>query len=268
MKTYILYHAQCPDGFSAALAAWKVLGDSAEYLPVQHQQPIPALKHKSQVYLVDFCYKKEVILDLVQKMKQVTILDHHQSAEADLAAIDLAAHPNLAVTFDMQKSGAVLAWEYFHPDSPVPDFYKYIQDKDLWQFALPFSKEFSAALRAYEMEFDLWNNLQPQQLIEEGKILLRYQDQLVKRITKNIRFTEIAGYTVPTVNSSTLQSEIGNLLCQMYPEMPFAAVYFDATDKRFYSLRSVGSFDVAEIAGKLGGGGHRNAAGFGTDIPS
>jgi oligoribonuclease NrnB/cAMP/cGMP phosphodiesterase (DHH superfamily) len=267
MKTYILYHAQCPDGFGAAYAAWKVLGDKAEYLPVQHQQPAPELKHKSQVYMVDFCYPQATILDYVQKMKQVTILDHHQSAEADLAAIDLAVYPNLSVTFDMQKSGAVLAWEHFH-DTPVPEMLQYIQDKDLWKFDLPFSKEFSAGLRGYDLDFKLWDSMSPLKLIEEGKILLRYQNQLVQKICKNMRFTKVAGYEVPTVNSSTLQSEIGNQLCQMYPNHPFAVVYFDATDKRFHSLRSIGDFDVSEIAAQFGGGGHRNASGFGTSLPS
>ena len=51
-----------------------------------------------------------------------------------------------------------------------------------------------------------------------------------------------------------------------------AAVIRDKTDggrsARKVSLRSTdGSVDVSEIARRHGGGGHRRAAGFGTDLP-
>jgi oligoribonuclease NrnB/cAMP/cGMP phosphodiesterase (DHH superfamily) len=119
---YILYHADCPDGFGAAYAAWKHLGAQATYLPVQHGNPAPDLRADATVYLVDFCYPKETLLPIVAQAKQVQVIDHHASAQKDLAEIDLAQYPKLSVIFDMEKSGAVLTWEYFHPDAPVPDF--------------------------------------------------------------------------------------------------------------------------------------------------
>jgi nanoRNase/pAp phosphatase (c-di-AMP/oligoRNAs hydrolase) len=45
--------------------------------------------------------------------------------------------------------------------------------------------------------------------------------------------------------------------------MPFAAAYYDTLDgHRSWSLRSVGDFDVAALAKRWGGGGHKNASGF------
>ena len=37
----VLYHAGCPDGFGAALAAWKRRGDAAKYMPVVHGKDPP-----------------------------------------------------------------------------------------------------------------------------------------------------------------------------------------------------------------------------------
>jgi uncharacterized protein len=261
MKTYILYHAQCPDGFGAALAIWQKHKNQYIYLAVSHNQPIPTLELQSEVFLVDFCYPAEVLVGLSQKMHKVMVLDHHKSAEEDLKKLNLADYPNLQVSFDMNKSGAVMAWEYFQ-QSPVPELFKYIEDKDLWLFKLPKSREFSAGLRAYPMEFELWNKLSVNQLISEGETLLRYQNQIVDKLCKNMRLTQVADYQVPTVNSPILQSEIGNYLCKLYPQYPFSAVYFDGNEKRHFSLRSVGDFDVSAIAKSMGGGGHKNAAGF------
>ena len=262
--TYILYHADCPDGFTAAYATWKHFGAKATYLPVQHNQPIPELKPNASVYLVDFCYPKDILLKIVENAENVQVLDHHVSAQKDLADINLTAYPTLKILFDMHKSGAVLAWEHFHVGKPLPDFFSYVQDKDLWQFKLPLSKEFSAALRCHEMRFDVWDKLIPktQELCTEGIILMRYQTQLVNKLCNNMFLTEVGGYQVPTVNSGVLQSEIGNLLCMQNPESKFSIVYFQAEGKSMYSLRSIGDFDVSLIAKQFGGGGHKNAAGF------
>jgi len=262
--TYILYHADCPDGFGAAYTAWKHFGAKATYLPVQHSQPVPDIKPNADIYFVDFCYPKDTLLKIVSQAKHVQVLDHHISAQKDLASLNVADYPNLSVHFDMSKSGAVLAWEHFFAQQAVPDFLLYIQDKDLWQFKLPLSKEFSAALRCHEMRFDTWDNLIPKtkELCKEGIILMRYQTQLVNKLCNNWFATEVGGYQVPTVNSGVLQSEIGNQLCISHPESKFAVVYVDVDGKRLYSLRSIGDFDVSAIAKEFGGGGHKNAAGF------
>jgi len=81
-----------------------------------------------------------------------------------------------------------------------------------------------------------------------------------------MRFDTIAGYQVPVVNLSDNISEVGNALCKRFPEYPFSVSYCDRSDgQRSWSLRSIGDFDVSDIAKKFGGGGHRNAAGFTTD---
>ena len=50
------------------------------------------------------------------------------------------------IIHDDNKSGAMLAWEYFHPGTEVPMFIKLIDTRDRWVFEIPGAKEFNAAL--------------------------------------------------------------------------------------------------------------------------
>lgn len=254
--THVLYHANCADGFGAAYAAWTVLGDAAVYLPVRHGQPPPELPDHAHLAIVDFSYPRELLLELKTRAASMLVLDHHKSAQDDLADLDFA-------TFDLGKSGARMAWEYWHPGEALPVLLEYIEDRDLWRWQLPESREVSTALHCYPMDFQVWRSLDVEELKDEGRGILRYQDQQVARAVTRARMSEVGGYTVPTVNSCLLASEIGDELCKQFPEAPFAAVYYvNKEGQQAWSLRSIGEFDVSAVAATFGGGGHRNAAGF------
>ena len=254
--THILYHGDCPDGFGAAFAAWQVLGDSASYYPAQHGEHPPDLPSNAKVAIVDFSYKRDVILALRNKVQDMVILDHHVTAQDELTGLDFAV-------FDMEKSGARMAWEYWHPDTPIPELLVYIEDKDLWLWNQEQSKEVSIALHSYPQDFEVWNELTVEHLKLEGVALLRLQEQLIEQAVARSNFTSLFGYQVPIVNATEFRSEIANRLCSLYPEAPFAAAYhYDKSGEENWSLRSIGDFDVADLARTLGGGGHKNASGF------
>ena len=58
-KTAVIYHASCPDGFGAAWAAHRVLGERAQYLPMNHGDPIPQMDDDARVYILDFSFDRE-----------------------------------------------------------------------------------------------------------------------------------------------------------------------------------------------------------------
>lgn len=254
--SHVLYHAECPDGFGAAYAAWKVLGESATYLPVTHGQAPPELPPTAKVAIVDFSYKRPVILGIKESVADLVVLDHHATARDELKNLSWAE-------FDMHKSGARLAWEFWHPGEPLPELLAYIEDKDLWLWQLEQSPEVSIALHSYPMEFELWDKLELAHLKLEGVALRRLQEQIVSAAVERARFDTLFGYRVPTVNATDFRSEIANRLCSRHPDCPFAAAYhYDKAGELCWSLRSVGDFDVAELARRAGGGGHKNASGF------
>ncbi len=254
--THVLYHADCADGFGAAFAAWQILGDRASYLPVQHGEPAPKLPPQAKVAMVDFSYKRPVILSINDQVSDLVILDHHTTAQDELKGFPWAL-------FDMHKSGARLAWEFWHPEKPLPELLAYIEDKDLWLWRLEQSREVSIALHSYPMDFTLWSTLEVEHLKLEGLALLRLQEQIVGAAVGRARFETLFGHQVPVVNATEFRSEIANRLCSLHPEAPFAAAYhYDKAGELCWSLRSVGEFDVAALARQVGGGGHKNASGF------
>ena len=255
-NTYVLYHHHCDDGFGAAYAAWKALGAGASYVPVLHGEPPPDMPSGSRVVIVDFAYPRDTLVDMAQRMASVQVLDHHKTAQEDLVGLPFAH-------LDMTKSGAVLSWEYWHPNEPLPELLRYVEDRDLWRFALPNTHEVTAALETYARDFDLWDRLSIPALAEEGRPILRFIRQNVSRMAERARFQDIAGYSVPVVNASLFTSDVLDELAHRFPTAPFAASYFDRGDgKRQWGLASVGSFDVSRIAKQFGGGGHKNRSGF------
>lgn len=261
MAKTILYHGHCLDGFGAAWAAWRSLGDDATYLPVLHGAPPPELPAETAVTIVDFSYSREETLSMRSRYRELTVIDHHRTAEVELSGLDFA-------TFDNSKSGAVLAWEHFHPGTEIPMLLRYVMDRDLWLHELPDSREVTAALSSYPMDFEVWSDLDISTLAEEGVPILRYQREQVRLACDEARFHEVAGYHVPIVNATILGSEVGEALLARHAEVPFVVIYFDRADgKRQWSLRSRDDFDVSKIARLFQNGGHRQAAGFETTIP-
>lgn len=120
-KAYVLYHADS-DGRFAGYCAWKALqgmypDEHVHFHEVQYGQPLPiSLEHlnaKDVVYILDFSYSREVLEQIAAKAGRLVVLDHHKSAQKELADLPYAF-------FDQSKSGALLAWEHFFPGERPP----------------------------------------------------------------------------------------------------------------------------------------------------
>lgn len=285
--TVCIYHGNCADGFSAAWAVWKRYGEAVRYVPGIYGEPSPDVAGE-HVLMVDFSYKRLVLEAMSQDALTITILDHHKTAQADLETFAIlnpvdadsieevlaATQPgigNVRAEFNMAKSGAVLAWEFCHPSQPVPDLLLHVQDRDLWQFKLPGTREIQACVFSHPYDFKTWNwlvnrcefTMSKQEMISEGGAIERkhFKDiaELLKQTTRRM---VIGGVEVPVANLPyTMSSDAAGSLAE---GEPFAACYFDRPDARVFSLRSRGDggADVSEIAKTYGGGGHKNAAGF------
>lgn len=256
--THVLYHNPCFDGFGAAWAAHERLGDRAQYIGVNYGDKIPDLPPDARVAIVDFSFPREELEALRPKVAGLVVLDHHKTAEEHLAGLPYAV-------FEKTRAGAGIAWEYFNPDKPVPELVSLVEDRDLWKFSLPQSKEFSAALASYPRDFSVWSQLDVPHLKVEGTAILRYKDQLVASNVERAREGNIRGHKVPIVNvSAELRSEVGDALCRKFPQAPFVGLYFDDEEgNRHWSLRSRGDFDVTTVLQTFpGGGGHAQAGGF------
>ena len=255
----VIYHADCTDGFGAAYSAWKQLGNRAEYHACKHGGLPPDVKNKS-VVILDFSFDNETTKKMIVDAADLIVIDHHKSAMVEL-------HDITNTHFDMGKSGAMLSWDFFHPGKEPPKFIEYIQDRDLWKWELPYSKEFSAAFDMVPFEFEEFEKFEDDSVFDDavkrGSYILAYSKTVVKKVCDKASARKLDGMDVMVVNSSHWMSEIG---ARLAPDCDFAMIwYYDHQDQKIkVSLRSFhDKIDVSEIAKKYGsGGGHRKAAGF------
>ncbi len=266
MKPLVIYHGTCADGFGAAWVFSRHGDREYDFHAGTYQDAPPDVEGRA-VYLVDFSYKRAVVEVMREKASRIVLIDHHKTAIEDLAPL-IESHAIEALT-SLDHSGATLAWEWFYgKDSAPPQVLRHIEDRDLWRFALPLTREIQACVFSHPYDFAVWDTLieaGPEELsamAREGAAIERkhHKDvaELIGTVTRNM---EIGGHWVPVANLPyTLTSDAGNLLAM---GRPFAACYWDTPEGRVFSLRSTNEgLDVSEIAKQYGGGGHRNASGF------
>lgn len=287
-----VYHGGCDDGFGAAWVVRKKWGDAVQFVPGAYRGfDWPADLADKNILFVDFSLKRDQMMQLANGgiagavPRSIVVLDHHKTAEAELAQWNIgpvmphsgeriAEHVALAVMeqslpivahFDMCHSGARLAWDFCFPGEPVPPLIAHIEDRDLWRFAMLTTHAVSAALRTYDHDFQLWDELDVPSLIAEGTVVLRGHQKNIANFIRNRYWRDVGGHRVPVVNVPYhYASDCADAILKAEPAAQFTASYFDRADgKRQWSLRSRDDrLDVSKIAKHYGGGGHRNAAGF------
>lgn len=267
----IIYHDNCHDGITALWCALQRWPRATPYAAKYDVPPdLERLRHQD-VVVVDFSWKLKQMLSICSVARNLLVLDHHKTAAAELEGLEHAItvmNKKVRVCFDMERSGAGIAWDVLMGQGgvPMPLLVDYVEDRDLWRFKLSNSKEVHAACSTYPLTVevrDILMNRSIESLVTEGAGILRYHDKLVESAAKHALTESIGGYTVPSISCPTIEivSDLGNRLAVGHP---FAAVWVDRSDgTRSYSLRSTNEgVDVGEVAKTFGGGGHRNAAGF------
>jgi uncharacterized protein len=265
------YHKDCFDGLGAAYAVYRRF-PKAKFIPIHYGDAVcmEDLAGKD-VVVVDFSFSLDQSLAIIAVAKSFTVLDHHRTFEpiaTDLETRKAMGTFNIPVTivYDVNRSGALITWEHFH-DEPAPQLTQIISDRDLWQFKLPYTREVMAAvgLTPYTLEdyIELYREFNLNRMLDTGSVIVRKNNRdaenIIRTATRHIR---IEGILVPLVNCPYyLASDVLAKLCEKHP---FAVSYFDNEEERVFSIRAAkdSGYDVSEIAKKMGGGGHKEAAGW------
>lgn len=296
MAPLCIYHGNCADGFSAAWCVRYALGEAVEFHAGIYQDPPPDVAGRD-VIIVDFSYKRDVLLKMGETARSILVIDHHKSAAEDLQAdgnyiVDFGSYSGdltwqrfldnvyqdqcegcpyarVYAIFDMERSGAGMAWDFFvgGPRLPLID---HIEDRDLWRFALDGTREIQAVVFSHPYDFAVWDDLMARsqadadrgRMIAEGEAIERkHHKDVAELVAAFKRRMTIGGVDVWAANLPyTLTSDAGHMMAR---GEPFAACYWDTPDGRVFSLRSTDEgADVSAVAKQYGGGGHRNASGF------
>jgi oligoribonuclease NrnB/cAMP/cGMP phosphodiesterase (DHH superfamily) len=168
----------------------------------------------------------------------------------------------------VHHSGAILSWNFFHPHKKAPWLLRYIEDRDIWKWKLPNAKAILPAIDLIPQTFPDWNRAARDlerasgrhTYATQGKIALRQNTINVNRILKKMEVATFHGYTAGVVNSPILEDDLGDAMRTL--GYPIAIIWRRDKGNIRVSLRSSIRVDVAKLAAKHGGGGHRAASGF------
>lgn len=276
---YVIHHSPCLDGDMAAYIAKKYFAEQKEQVELigenllNQQYDLSRFKMEDIIYFLDCCYPLDITNQLAAMVKKITILDHHKSN------IEIFDNPsrylsNICPIFDINRSGAGLAWDYFFDKNTRPQLVNYIEDIDLWRHNLLGSDQFLAWIDSLEnINFEELLDKFPKRFLGSdifwiGDAILKYNKKLINTIIQKGYATTINGCKAFKVNSPLyeLTSQLGNEIYMKYKCI--AWIWHETTEngKRIIknSLRcnATDPYDVSEIAKLHGGGGHKAAAAF------
>jgi hypothetical protein len=265
----IISHAHCPDGWTAAYIAKKKYPEATVMFRDHGLEPPYAEVTGKNVLVLDFSWRTREQNDKMASLaKTFQILDHHKSAQAVLEGAEYAV-------FDMKRSGAGLAWDYLFGVNSTPLYYKdrpwyvaYVEDRDLWNWALPNTHEICAYLGTLEFTKEAWDKVEFidwTKLLAMGAGALAHINHYVREAVLQAQEGHFLNRKLAVLNVPYLNcSDVGNALAKTHE---VSLTWFERGDGQTqFSLRSIGDIDVSEIAKIFNGGGHKNAAGFSLDL--
>lgn len=220
MSTIVIYHKACADGFGAAYAAWKSLGDSPKYLPLSYDERNAFVDDVERstygplqtLYVVDFSFDLDQLGKLSKACGRIVILDHHDTAHKELMQRrvvggclrdDWAPKPeveslgNVYIQFDMERAGCQLAWDHFSRSTDGatgtqlrPVFIDYLGWRDLWWHKTRDThKQYAEEIEALHLylnsmlyDFHTWDEVcnNLEQAIEKGRPILAFYKQQLR----------------------------------------------------------------------------------------
>jgi hypothetical protein len=261
-KIVVIYHGNCPDGFGGAWAAWKKFGAAAAYFPARDRNAPPVPLKNKIVYIVDYTYDAAIIKKLIKDNSRVTAIDHHISQKEGTMLTD-------HYVYDVKHSGATLAWQYFHPLKKMPMLLRYVEDRDIWKWTVPHSREILMLIDLAPFDFKAWNQLAKDiddphihaTYLKKGALLELHYRSLYEKLLPSAELVKFAGKKIYALNCPYyFADDLGHALA--VKTKSFALLWNESGGRIRCSLRSAGKIDVAKIAKKYNGGGHKQSAGF------
>jgi hypothetical protein len=267
----VIYHDKCADGIVAAWACWKRWGDTPEYRAANYGHKPPEDVAGKHILIVDFSWPAEELRAMVGAgARSIVVLDHHKTAREALEGFQVFKHhpdrftaPTAALMlddlrrggwapivalFDMERSGARMAWDFVQPYRSAPRLVELVERYDLWRFnagTRDHAEVLHLAIQAAPMKIAIIEALYHQledgdgPLIE-GSAIYDWRAQLVDEIASRAHLRTVAGIegVISVECPYSLVSAVGHHLLDKHPAAPFAAMSVTGEHAVTWSLRS------------------------------
>lgn len=300
----IMYHDKCLDGLASAWVANKYFTQPVVYLqessyapgeeaafeydvrlvPVNYGDDLPEIEDGIDVVFVDFCPTSDQ-LKVLAANHCVLIIDHHETALKHVAeytafiknlqAGEFESQQSVTFCINPEKCGATLAWENFFLDAPTLPALLHVEDRDLWNWKLENTLEYTSFLsgaRTVE-DFDAKLQVPYQEACAIGKPVADYKRTIYRDLANShpleLGLTEnICIGFIPCTPKFT--SEVCDLLLELNPNVDVVCAYEInvVSNKAKLSFRSrklnkgeKGYGAALSVSEGFNGGGHPSAAG-------
>jgi len=219
-----------------------------------------------EVIFADVMPIKENLLGVLNKTKNVVLLDHHASSLRDLRELGI----ELAGKQTEDGIGAcVLVWQYCYPELAVPDGVRWIGEYDAWErnssniafnygikshFTFPSSKIWDDVLSGDPTTVS--------RIIDSGTHVMFYLRSWYKRVVRSYSITgTVDGHSAILINQGAVDSAIFDQAEGAF-DIYIRAVFGKGAKWLISITTNRDDLDVSRIANKYDGGGHAKSSGF------
>lgn len=268
-----VYHSADLDGHCSGAIVGRHFKGDCEFLGMDYGKEFDwhKLNEHDKIVMVDFSLPPDEMSkihawSLEKSWREFIWIDHHKTA---IEAID----NTIKGSREIGCAACELAWEYFNREA-IPETVRLLGRYDVWDHEDPKVLPFQFGARLYvtapERNLDFWENWFcsfPQKVLDEGITVLRYIKQDNAKYVSACAFeTELKGHRCIAVNKALANSQTFD---SIWDEDKYDVMLTFSRKKGFWTISlytTKDSVDVSAIAKELGGGGHKNAAGFTCDV--
>lgn len=272
-----IYHSRDLDGFMSGAIVKRAYPD-AKLIGFDYGQKLPMeeIPEGELIIMIDVSIPMEEMLQLAQHSHfKLTWIDHHISAINDYKKFTENQEDFLKPVLKDGVAACELGWEYLFPNENIPAAVTLLGKYDTWrnhdqgewdEMILPFQYGMRLICNSPEtFPIIVFKNIHDMvmDIVKNGKTIIAYQNTQNELLCKRAAFEcYFENYKVICLNMGGASSQAFQ---SIYDEskhdimMPF---FFNGK-KWIYSLYTTKEdIDCSFIAKKMGGGGHKKAAGF------
>jgi oligoribonuclease NrnB/cAMP/cGMP phosphodiesterase (DHH superfamily) len=278
-----IYHSVDLDGWcSAAIVKYwyqkqSFRSDQLQLIGWTYGNKIPDIPKNEEVIMVDISFSSEEMKKLIEN-NNLEWCDHHISAINEMNNAELNPHG----LRDIKFAACELTWKYFFGEN-IPEFVRLLGRYDCFGHKGTDEEqkvlEFQYAARAYfknpddcleMLRFENGEGVIDSiktvpSLLNIGKGIYQYLCTEAIQEYKNIWPLEIGGFKFATINKQRFNPINFGINYHEDGYDGFACYWFANNKWNFSLYNDNGKVDCSEVCKKLGGGGHKGAAGFTCD---
>ncbi len=284
-----IYHSKDLDGLTSGAIVRRKYPD-CKLIGWDYGEEMPDFAQfvGEDIIMIDVTFPIKIIDELRKVTKSLIIIDHHIGFYKDY----LEFYPNgenryndLLFVYQNGIAACEIGWRYLFPNEEVPLAVKFLSMYDTWNHGegndwefriLPFQyamRLYATSVEKYPMYlfdmgpddagFEMNGNEYVWNMVEEGQLIIRYQTEVNKKACVGafpMTFKGLRAICLNQANSSSTAFD------SVWDEekydimMPF---FYNGKLYKF-SIYTTKDTDCSVLAKSMGGGGHKQAAGFET----